>query len=147
MFELYPPLLMLSGILLLVNAALPWQTVGTRILNVLLGLVYIGYGFYLEFIFTGGEYRIFIYAFIVPILMIVQTVRSFKAWQAQKAAQPAIYPGAQYPAPPPGQYPPQYGQPPAQYGQPAPQQQYGQQPSQQYGGQYGQPGQYPQQPR
>jgi hypothetical protein len=118
MFELYAPLLMVSGLLLVVNAILPWQTVGARVLSILVGLGFFGYGAYLEFIFTGGHYIVFYYAFAVPVLLIIQSLKGFRAWQAQKAQraqQPGIYPGAPVAAPPQ-----QFGQPP-QFG--APQQQ------------------------
>jgi hypothetical protein len=131
MFELYPPLLMFSGILLLVMAALPWQSGGARVVSALFGVGFLGYGFYLEFIFTGGTYIVFYYAFIVPVLMIVQTVKGYQAYQRGKAAaqqpiaqqQPPMgYPPQPFPAGPPPQYP---GAPPQQYQpQPYPQQPY-----------------------
>ena len=111
MFELYPPLLMLSGVLLLVLAVLPWQATRSRVISGLFGLGFLGYGFYLEFIFTGGHYILFYYAFVVPVLMVIQSVKGFRAWQARKAQPaPGIYPGAPVAAPPqfitPGQQAP-----------------------------------------
>lgn len=148
MVDFYAPLLMFSGLLLLINAVLPWQTGGARVISILFGLGFLGYGFYLEFLFPGGTVHIFLYAFIAPILVIISSVKGYSAWQAGRAQrqQPAIYPGAQIPAPPPGQYqyppaqfgtPAQHGQPP-QSGQPQPgQAQYGQpQPGQPQFGQY-----------
>jgi hypothetical protein len=123
MVDFYAPLLMFSGLLLLINAVLPWQTAGGRVISVLAGLGFLGYGFYLEFLFTGSHVIIFYYAFAVPVVLIISSVKGFKGWQASKAQQqqPAIYPGAQYPAPPPGQYPPaQFGAPQPPYGQPQP---------------------------
>jgi hypothetical protein len=120
MVDFYAPLLMFSGLLLLINAVLPWQTGGARVISILAGLGFLGYGFYLEFIFTGGHVLIIYYAFAVPVVLIISSVKGFKAWQATKAQQqqPAIYPGMQYPAPPPGQYPPaQFGAPPPPPGQ------------------------------
>lgn len=79
MFDLYAWLLILSGFLLIiVGSALPKQTVASRVLNVLVGLAFLGYGCYLEFIFTGGTYRIFFYAFLVPILLVVRTFKARK---------------------------------------------------------------------
>jgi hypothetical protein len=122
MFELYPPLLMLSGVLLLVMAALPWQTGGRRAISALFGVGFLGYGFYLTFLFTGGTYIVFYYAFVVPVLMIIQTVKGYKAYQESKAQPPAPYqfqagppqfPAGppQYPAVPPQQQPYQGQQP------------------------------------
>lgn len=121
MLELYAPLLMVSGLLLVANAMLPWQTVGARVLSVVVGIAFFGYGAYLEFLFTGGHFIVFYYAFAVPVLLIIQSVKGFRGWQAQKRQQqqPAIYPGAQFAAPPQ-----QYGQPP-QFGAPPQQQQFG----------------------
>jgi hypothetical protein len=79
MFDLYALLLILSGFLLvIVGSALPRQTLASRILNVLVGLAFLGYGCYLEFIFTGGTYRVFFYAFLVPILLVVRTFKARK---------------------------------------------------------------------
>src|SRR4051794_29895577 len=87
MFDFYAWMLIMSGLLLLVvGATLPGQTVGSRVLNLLFGAGFLSYGIYLEFIFEGGSYRIFFYAFIVPILLVVRT---FKARQAAKEAREA----------------------------------------------------------
>ncbi len=117
MTELYPLLLMFSGLLLVVLAAMPWQTPGRRAISAIFGVGFLGYGFYLEFLFDGGTYIVFYYAFVAPILVIFQSVKGYQAWKARKAQwqqQPMLYPGAQYPVPP--QYPvqPQYLQNPPQ---------------------------------
>ncbi|RKR87927.1 hypothetical protein BDK92_2230 [Micromonospora pisi] len=88
MFDAYTILLMVSGLLLVaVGAALSGQGVGARVLTVVVGLGFFGYGFYLEFLFEGGTYRIFFYAFIFPVLL---TVRAVKSWSEKRdqAAQP-----------------------------------------------------------
>ncbi len=67
---------MLAGIALVVLGA-PLARRSTplrRIVNILVGVGYFGYGFYLAFIFSGGHYIIFIYAFILAIILIVRTV-------------------------------------------------------------------------
>jgi len=88
MFDLYAVLLMVSGLLLIVAAfMLAGQRKGGRILNGVIGLAFFGYGFYLEFLFTGGTYRIFFYAFVVPVLLLIQAFRARKEAQA-RTAQP-----------------------------------------------------------
>jgi hypothetical protein len=52
------------------------QSVGMRVLDGVIGLAFLGYGGYLALFFEGGEYRMFFYAFIVPIALIVQIFRS-----------------------------------------------------------------------
>ncbi|MFC4144682.1 hypothetical protein ACFO0M_00260 [Micromonospora mangrovi] len=156
MFELvYELLLMLGGIAMIVTGlAIREQGTGSRILNAVIGLAFFCYGFYLMFLApVGTRYRIFFYAFILPILLIVRAVKARKeAKEAREAAavHHQVVPGQVYPAAPgqpaqgwpapgqaapqghpgeapQGQYPPQGG-----YG-PAPQGQYGQVPQ-------GQPG-------
>lgn len=83
-FVAYIAFLGLSGLMLLALAVQPFlrSSIGMRILNGLVGLAFLGYAFYLFFIFDGGEYRIFIYAFIAPIVLLVQTIRAAKAQRA-----------------------------------------------------------------
>ncbi|MFG1660818.1 hypothetical protein ACGFIY_30195 [Micromonospora chersina] len=155
MFELfYELLLILGGIAMVaIGIAIKEQSTGSRILNVVVGLAFFGYGFYLMFLApVGYEYRIFIYVFVLPILLIVRAVKARKEAREQAAAHQfagAPQPGPFAPSAPdqPAQgWPAPQGQP-APYGQ-APQAPYGQAPQGQYGqpaqqGQYGQPqGQY-----
>ena len=92
MFTVYPILLLVSGVLLIVlGAAIPGQTTAQRALNILFGVGFFGYGFYLEFLFPGGTYIVFYYAFIVPILLIIRTVQARKAVARQTAARQAEY--------------------------------------------------------
>ncbi|MEU1689659.1 hypothetical protein [Micromonospora sp. NPDC005707] len=170
MFELvYELLLILGGIAMVaIGIAIKEQSTGSRILNVVVGLGFFGYGFYLMFLApVGSRYTIFFYAFILPILLIVRAVKARKEAREQAAAhqfagapQPGQFapsapaqPGQGWPAPqgqpaPYGQAPQGHaGQAPHQPGHPAPQAPYGQPaPQGQYGqpqGQYGQPqGQY-----
>jgi len=74
-----------GGILLVLALAGFGASTGSRILSGLFGLGFVGYSVYLAFFFDGGEYRIFIYAFIVPILLIVNVVKSRKANQEASA--------------------------------------------------------------
>jgi hypothetical protein len=80
---------MVSGVLLVVlGAAMGGQGAVSRVLNILVGLAFFGYGFYLEFLFQGGTYRVFFYAFVVPILLIVRTIQARRAVRA-RAGSPA----------------------------------------------------------
>jgi hypothetical protein len=73
----YTALLAVAGVLMLVLAATGFgrQTSGQRLLNGLFGLGFVGYAFYLFFIFDGGTVIILWYVFILPVLLIVQAVR------------------------------------------------------------------------
>ncbi|WP_433281968.1 hypothetical protein [Micromonospora sp. CA-244673] len=146
MFELvYELLLILGGIAMVtIGIAIKEQSTGSRILNVVVGLGFFGYGFYLMFLApVGSRYTIFFYAFILPILLIVRAVKARKEAREQAAAHQfagAPQPG-QFASSAPGQFassaPAQPGQGwPAPQGQPAP---YGQAPQ-------GHPGQAPHQP-
>jgi hypothetical protein len=92
-FDAYSLLLMVSGLLLiLVGAVLPGQSTRSRVINLLVGAAFFGYGFYLEFLFSGGRYVVFYYAFVVPILLLIQTFKGRKAAKLareQRAAQQA----------------------------------------------------------
>ncbi len=74
----YAALLVVSGLIMVVLGATGFgqTSVGARVLNALVGLAFLGYGTYLLLIFDGGDVWIFYYIFIVPILLIVQAVRS-----------------------------------------------------------------------
>ncbi|SBT47369.1 hypothetical protein [Micromonospora narathiwatensis] len=115
-FLIYTLLLMLSGIaMVVVGLAIKQQSTLARIASVVAGIAFFCYGFYLFFLFDGGEYRIFFYAFVLPILLIVQAVKARKQAQEEAAAQ-------QVAGPPPGQFgygqPAPQGQPQGQPGQP-----------------------------
>lgn len=76
-FSWYVVLLALSGIVMLALAAIGGgQSAGERLLNLLFGVGFLGYGVYLGFIFDGGEYMMFFYAFVLPVLMLVKFVRT-----------------------------------------------------------------------
>lgn len=81
LFSWYVLLLLVSGIVMFVmgvtNAAR--QSIGWRIFGLVAGLGFFGYAVYLGFIFEGGEYLIFFKAFIVPVVVIIQFVRSLLA--------------------------------------------------------------------
>jgi hypothetical protein len=116
-------------------------TSGARVATGLVGLAALGYGSYLAFFFNGGHYWISMYVFALPVLAIVNAVRSrgtrsTRAPQRQAQRSPS-QPQQPQPQPPQGWGPPPQQHPtPHQYGaQPYAGQQYGQPPGQQYGGQ------------
>jgi hypothetical protein len=114
-FSWYVTLLCLSGIVMVVLGAVNKgeQSAGSRALGVLAGLAFLGYGIYLGFIFDGGSYMMFFQAFILPVLLVVNFVRSVVA----KPTPPQPYLGAHsqpYQSAPPQ---PPYSSAPAQ-GQP-----------------------------
>jgi hypothetical protein len=87
-FNIYTVLLMVSGVLLIVTgAAISGQGALMRVLNILIGLGFLGYGLYLEFIFDGDSYRVFFYAFIAPIVLLVRTFQARKASRQAGQAQ------------------------------------------------------------
>jgi hypothetical protein len=74
-FSWYCILLMLSGIVMLVTAVLRNQALQRRVIRAIFGIGFFCYGFYLTFIFAGGHYVLFFQAFIVPVLLILDTIR------------------------------------------------------------------------
>jgi hypothetical protein len=85
-FYTYVIALAVSGVIQLVIAAVGFGSGrGIRILSGLFGLGFLGYAFYLAFIFDSGEFRMFYYAFIAPILFIVQIVRARSARSRETA--------------------------------------------------------------
>src|SRR6185437_14219533 len=101
-FSAYVLLLIASGIAMLVIASptVKRQTKVGRVLNAAFGLGFLGYGIYLGFMFKGGHYVIFFQAFILPIVLIIRTIRGAVTAPAARQ-QPLTYPPAvpmQYPA-------------------------------------------------
>jgi hypothetical protein len=90
--------LSISALLMLLAGIIGLGGEGTaRAISVLVGLAFAGYAFYLTFVFTSGTYIMPIYAYLAPILVIVNLVRSRngkKKAEAQAAAQA-------FPPPPP----------------------------------------------
>ncbi|MDY0814984.1 hypothetical protein [Kitasatospora purpeofusca] len=136
LFSWYVVLLAISGIALLVIGAvnLGGLKAGWRFLNVLVGLGFAGYAYYLAFVFDGASYVLFFKAFILPVVLIANAVKALVT-RSQTPAAPPYQPNAPYPQqgvpyPQGAQYPPQGGQYPPQ-GAPYPQ-----------GGQYPQPAPY-----
>jgi hypothetical protein len=148
-FSAYVLLLMFSGLAMVVvgSPVVRSQRALLRLLNVVLGLGFFAYGFYLAFIFNGGNYIIFFKAFILPVVLIVRSIAASRRrpqtaqWQAPAQQPPAAavsqaqwnappvqpeqwgQPQWGYPQPTSAQYgppPTQYGPPPTQYGPPPP---------------------------
>ena len=86
-FSTYVLLLMFSGLVMLALGSTHTSR-GLRALNVLFGLGFVCYGFYLAVLFEGGSYIIFFKAFILPVVMVYKTVKSLLA-QSGTAAQVA----------------------------------------------------------
>lgn len=91
-FSWYCLFLMFSGIALLVIAVLRnQQQRQRRIVQAVFGIGFFGYGFYLTFIFGGGSYFIFFYAFIVPVMLIINAFRGEPA--RRQPVQPPVAAG------------------------------------------------------
>jgi hypothetical protein len=92
-FQAYVIALGVSGLLLLLAAAIGFgATAGSRVISALVGLAFLGYGIYLEFIMPADQtFSMFYYAFIVPVVVLVNVFRSRKTKaQAETAStQPA----------------------------------------------------------
>ncbi|MEU4600989.1 hypothetical protein [Nocardia sp. NPDC023988] len=82
MFTWYVGLLAVSGFAMIAMANVNnGQSELSRGLNAVFGVVYLGYGGYLMFVFEGGSYLIFFQAFILPVLLAVDFARRTD-WQA-----------------------------------------------------------------
>lgn len=88
LFSWYVVLLLVSGIAMFVMAFVNTarQKLGWRIFGAVAGLGFFGYAVYLGFIFQGGSYIIFFKAFIVPVVVIANFVRSVAGNGARKVA-------------------------------------------------------------
>lgn len=71
----YVVLLILSGAAMVLIGALLARTPLSRLLNVVFGIGFVGYGVYLGWVFHGGTYIIFFKAFILPVVLIYSAVR------------------------------------------------------------------------
>ena len=79
-FLVYIVALAISGILLAILAigGFGGTSVGMRLLNGLFALGFLGYAVYLFFFFEGGEFRMLWYAFVLPVILIIQAIRNRK---------------------------------------------------------------------
>ncbi|PYC64746.1 hypothetical protein C7C46_32880 [Streptomyces tateyamensis] len=101
LFSIYVVMLLISGIAMVAVALVNFAqtTTGWRVINAIAGVAFASYAIYLGWFFTGGEYRMFIYAFILPVILIARAVSAGKAAKAQQRAQAQAQfqnPGAAY---------------------------------------------------
>lgn len=90
-FSIYVVLLALSGVFMLTLAG----TLGRArrsmlVLNLLFGMGFIIYGGYLAFFFAGGTYVIFLKAFVLPVVMLIATVRGAAGRRRPAAGTPTV---------------------------------------------------------
>ncbi|MGN6605434.1 MAG: hypothetical protein ACTHMS_00290 [Jatrophihabitans sp.] len=93
-FSWYVVLLAFSGVVM-VGLATRRTSLGLRLVNGIVGAGFVGYAFYLAFLFTGGTYIIFLKAFILPVLLLLRTLRA-RTTPRPARAMPA-HPGAGQP--------------------------------------------------
>ena len=89
LFSSYVLLLMGSGLAMLVLAGVARTGNGLRALNAVVGLGFLGYGFYLGFLFQGVSYLIFFKAFILPAVLAFKSVQAWVGSRRQVAPAPA----------------------------------------------------------
>ncbi|GAA2153006.1 hypothetical protein GCM10009760_50330 [Kitasatospora kazusensis] len=91
LFSWYVVLLFVSGVAMVAIGAVNFggMSAGWRIFNAVAGVGFIGYGFYLGFVFDGGSYILFFKAFILPVVMVFHFVRSTVARSKANATRPA----------------------------------------------------------
>lgn len=92
LFSWYVVLLAISGIAMVVLGAANLGrslSIGWRAINILAGIAFAGYAYYLAFVFEGGEYRLFFQAFILPVVLIANSVKALATRGTAQAAQPA----------------------------------------------------------
>ncbi len=133
LFDFYWILLIVSGIIMIGLGASGFgrATKGVRAVNLIFGAGFVGYGLYLGLFFTGDSYFVFFQAFVVPVVLVVNAVRS----RASQPKAPAM--GQQPPTWPPAPGQPQNQVPTTPWivpnqqapGQPSPNQQIPNQPS------------------
>jgi hypothetical protein len=94
LFSTYVVLLAVSGVLSLTFASPAFSRTSRllRGLNFVVGIGFIGYAFYLAFLFHGGTYVIFFKAFILPGLLIIRTVASGRGPRRTASTSPAFTP-------------------------------------------------------
>lgn len=86
-YNLYAGLLVVAGAALLALALTGWGTpsTGARAINGLIGAGFAGYGVYLLFFNASGEFYLFYYVFILPVLLIFQAFRNSRAKKTEQA--------------------------------------------------------------
>src|SRR5450755_4577999 len=90
LFSWYVVLLLLSGVVMLAFTALRVGQPAGRILNLLVGVGLLGYGIYLGFIFNGGTYVMFFQVFLLPVLLVINSLRSAARRRASAIPQVSV---------------------------------------------------------
>lgn len=86
-FLAYIALLLASAVLLAVLGIVGFgQSKLARVLDGVFAAGFLAYAVYLLFFFEGGEVRILFYAFLVPILAVIQIFKARKARREQARA-------------------------------------------------------------
>ncbi|CAM3258949.1 hypothetical protein RHDE110596_23795 [Prescottella defluvii] len=104
MFGFYVAMLFVSGIVVIVVALVASELgLGRRVVNGLIGIAFLGYGIYLAVFFDSGEYRIFLWVFILPFVLLADAVRTVETPAPPQAAarRPGIPRHSPAPAPAP----------------------------------------------
>jgi hypothetical protein len=88
-FMTYVIALGVSGALLLLVAIIGFgSTVASRVISALVGLAFAGYAIYLQFFMADdATFNMYYYAFIVPILVLIQVFRSRKQKKEAEATE------------------------------------------------------------
>ncbi|OXM19339.1 hypothetical protein CBI33_22575 [Rhodococcus erythropolis] len=74
---------------------------GRRVINGLIGTAFLSYGIYLAVFLHGGEYRIFLWVFILPFILLGQAMRTVEVPSPPGASSPDIDDHLVDPAPAP----------------------------------------------
>ncbi|MGW6017843.1 hypothetical protein ACWFNS_07555 [Oerskovia enterophila] len=102
MFGFYVTALFVSGIGVIVLALVTSELhPGRRIVNGLIGTAFLSYGIYLAVFLHGGEYRIFLWVFILPFILLGQAMRTVEVPAPPGASSPDIDDHLVDPAPAP----------------------------------------------
>jgi len=85
-FHAYVAMLALSGVVILVVAFLPLgQQRVARLIGAVLGVAFLGYAYYLQFVFDGGTFELFYYVFALPFIYTWRVVNHYV--QRRRAAE------------------------------------------------------------
>lgn len=95
-FAWYVVFLAISGLILITLGPIAGrsQKASARIITTLIGLGFLGYAIYLAFIFNGGGYQIFFYAFILPVVISIKFIGGMIAARQGRSA-PSLAPQAE----------------------------------------------------
>ncbi|MCD2105301.1 hypothetical protein O4214_08915 [Rhodococcus erythropolis] len=102
MFGFYVTALFVSGIGVIVLALVTSELhPGRRVVNGLIGTAFLSYGIYLAVFFHSGEYRIFLWVFILPFILLGQAMRTVEVPAPPGASSPDLDDHLVDPAPAP----------------------------------------------